>query len=37
MLAQGKTLKVPTAAARQEPVIDIPEGRQGESPATQGP
>ncbi len=37
MLAQGKTPKVLTAATRQEPVIDIPEGRRGASPATQGP
>lgn len=37
MLAQGKTLKVLIAAERQEPVIDIPEGRWGASPTTQGP
>ena len=27
MLAKGKAPKVPTAAAGQEPVADIPEGR----------
>jgi len=35
--AKGKAPKVLTAATRQEPVIDIPEGRRGASPATQGP
>ena len=31
MLAKGKAPKVLVAAARREPVADIPEGRRGES------
>lgn len=33
MLAKGKAPKVPVAAERQEPVVDIPEGSRGASPA----
>ncbi|BBM05102.1 hypothetical protein HAALTHF_01070n [Vreelandella aquamarina] len=37
MLAQGKTPKVLTAATRQEPVIDIPEGETGRKPCDTRP
>jgi len=33
MLAKGNAPKVRFAAARREPVRDIPEGRQGKRPA----
>ncbi len=37
MLVKGKAPKVLIAAATQEPVTDIPEGRRAERPATQDP
>ncbi len=37
MLAKGKAPKVLAAAARQEPVVDIPEGSRGERPVSRGP
>ena len=37
MLAKGKAPKVPTAAARQEPVADIPEGSEAVRLPSPGP
>lgn len=37
MLAKGKASKVPTAAARREPVWDSPEGSGAERLPSQGP
>ena len=37
MQAKGKAPKVSVAAARQEPVADLPEGSRGVSPASLDP